>query len=135
MLLESQRVQSSSYATQTGIALCEKAQRVVHMLYLQFIWSSMNKYQDFSLLWCHVKHIKFFYFLRRFQCHTAEAAKLEAEVTKAQDTITAAQQLISQLDGEHTRWKAQVVWSIEVLICVLVREVLHIYSKKVSFTM
>ncbi|CAG6004611.1 unnamed protein product [Menidia menidia] len=44
----------------------------------------------------------------KFQCHTAEAAKLEAEVTKAQDTITAAQQLISQLDGEHTRWNAQM---------------------------
>ncbi|XP_029136209.2 dynein cytoplasmic 2 heavy chain 1 [Labrus bergylta] len=44
----------------------------------------------------------------KFQCHTTEAAKLEAEVTKAQDTITAAQQLISQLDGEHTRWNAQM---------------------------
>ncbi|XP_036005544.1 cytoplasmic dynein 2 heavy chain 1 isoform X1 [Fundulus heteroclitus] len=44
----------------------------------------------------------------KFQRHTAEAAKLEAEVTKAQDTITAAQQLISQLDGEHTRWNAQM---------------------------
>ncbi|KAM9852784.1 cytoplasmic dynein 2 heavy chain 1 isoform 4-T4 [Aulostomus maculatus] len=44
----------------------------------------------------------------KFQCHTAEAAKLEADVTKAQDTITAAQQLISQLDGEHTRWNAQM---------------------------
>ncbi|XP_058489722.1 dynein cytoplasmic 2 heavy chain 1 isoform X1 [Solea solea] len=44
----------------------------------------------------------------KFQCHTAEAAKLEAEVTKAQDTISAAQQLISQLDGEHTRWNTQM---------------------------
>ncbi|XP_034023634.1 cytoplasmic dynein 2 heavy chain 1 [Thalassophryne amazonica] len=44
----------------------------------------------------------------KFQCHTAEAAKLEAEVTKAQDTITAAQQLLSQLDGEHTRWNTQM---------------------------
>ncbi|XP_055023019.1 cytoplasmic dynein 2 heavy chain 1 [Boleophthalmus pectinirostris] len=44
----------------------------------------------------------------KFQCHTAEAAKLEAEVTKAQDTITAAEKLISQLDGEHTRWNAQM---------------------------
>ncbi|KAM4743047.1 cytoplasmic dynein 2 heavy chain 1 isoform 3-T4 [Anableps anableps] len=44
----------------------------------------------------------------KFQRHTTEAAKLEAEVTKAQDTITAAQQLISQLDGEHTRWNAQM---------------------------
>ncbi|XP_029026743.1 cytoplasmic dynein 2 heavy chain 1 isoform X2 [Betta splendens] len=44
----------------------------------------------------------------KFQCHTTEAAKLEAEVTKAQDTINAAQQLISQLDGEHTRWNTQM---------------------------
>uniref|UniRef100_A0AAV2J329 Cytoplasmic dynein 2 heavy chain 1 n=1 Tax=Knipowitschia caucasica TaxID=637954 RepID=A0AAV2J329_KNICA len=44
----------------------------------------------------------------KFQCHTAEATKLEAEVTKAQDTITAAEKLISQLDGEHTRWNAQM---------------------------
>ncbi|XP_034460809.1 cytoplasmic dynein 2 heavy chain 1 isoform X1 [Hippoglossus hippoglossus] len=44
----------------------------------------------------------------KFQCHTAEAAKLEAEVNKAQDTIAAAQQLISQLDGEHTRWNTQM---------------------------
>ncbi|XP_075905861.1 cytoplasmic dynein 2 heavy chain 1 [Nelusetta ayraudi] len=44
----------------------------------------------------------------KFQRHTTEAAKLEAEVSKAQDTITAAQQLISQLDGEHTRWNTQM---------------------------
>lgn len=50
-----------------------------------------------------------FFLSLRFQCHTAEAAKLEAEVTKAQETISAAQQLISQLDGEHTRWNIQVV--------------------------
>uniref|UniRef100_A0A8C9YIK3 Cytoplasmic dynein 2 heavy chain 1 n=1 Tax=Sander lucioperca TaxID=283035 RepID=A0A8C9YIK3_SANLU len=49
----------------------------------------------------------------KFQCHTTEAAKLEAEVTKAQDTITAAQQLISQLDREHTRWNAQVMSEIK----------------------
>ncbi|XP_077466766.1 cytoplasmic dynein 2 heavy chain 1 isoform X1 [Stigmatopora argus] len=45
----------------------------------------------------------------KFQCHTAEAAKLEAEVAKAQDTINAAQQLISQLDGEHKRWNTQML--------------------------
>ncbi|XP_056138994.1 cytoplasmic dynein 2 heavy chain 1 [Lampris incognitus] len=44
----------------------------------------------------------------KFQSCTTESAKLEAEVTKAQETITAAQQLISQLDGEHTRWNTQV---------------------------
>lgn len=46
--------------------------------------------------------------LFRFQLHMTEAAKLEAEVTNAQNTITAAQQLISQLDGEHRRWNSQV---------------------------
>lgn len=50
--------------------------------------------------------------LFRFQLHTTEAAKLEAEVTKAQNTITAAQQLISQLDGEHRRWNSQVGRSV-----------------------
>ncbi|KAJ7995299.1 hypothetical protein DPEC_G00243100 [Dallia pectoralis] len=44
----------------------------------------------------------------KFQCRTTEAAKLEAEVSKAQETIQAAEQLIHQLDGEHTRWNAQV---------------------------
>uniref|UniRef100_A0A4W5MUV0 Dynein heavy chain coiled coil stalk domain-containing protein n=1 Tax=Hucho hucho TaxID=62062 RepID=A0A4W5MUV0_9TELE len=44
----------------------------------------------------------------KFQSRTTEAAKLEAEVSKAQETIQAAEQLIHQLDGEHTRWNAQV---------------------------
>lgn len=52
--------------------------------------------------------------LFRFQLHTTEAAKLEAELTKAQNTITAAEQLISQLDGEHTRWNSQVGLSLSV---------------------
>lgn len=52
------------------------------------------------------------YILFRFQRHATEAAKLEAEVTKAQNIITAAEQLISQLDGEHMRWNSQVVISL-----------------------
>ncbi|XP_052360063.1 cytoplasmic dynein 2 heavy chain 1 isoform X2 [Oncorhynchus keta] len=44
----------------------------------------------------------------KFQSRTTEAAKLEAEVSKAQKTIQTAEQLIHQLDGEHTRWNAQV---------------------------
>ncbi|MBN3304013.1 DYHC2 protein, partial [Amia calva] len=44
----------------------------------------------------------------RFQSRTTEAAKLEAEVSKAQETIEAAEKLIHQLDGEHRRWNAQV---------------------------
>ncbi|XP_044933442.1 cytoplasmic dynein 2 heavy chain 1 isoform X4 [Mustela putorius furo] len=43
----------------------------------------------------------------KFQSRTSEAAKLEAEVSRAQETIQAAQVLISQLDREHKRWNAQ----------------------------
>lgn len=59
------------------------------------------------------------YILYRFQLHTTEAAKLEAEVTKAQNTITAAEQLISQLDGEHTRWNSQVDMSLNIFFLSL----------------
>ncbi|XP_062329494.1 dynein cytoplasmic 2 heavy chain 1 [Osmerus eperlanus] len=51
----------------------------------------------------------------KFQCRTTEAAKLEAEVSKAQETIQAAELLIHQLDGEHTRWNAQVAEITEEL--------------------
>ena len=73
------------------------------MIYCQYLWSIKCELTIYLLI-------------LRFQCYTTEAAKLEAEVTKAQDTITAAQQLISQLDGEHTRWNAQVVWCMSVLM-------------------
>ncbi|KAG2456324.1 DYHC2 protein, partial [Polypterus senegalus] len=43
----------------------------------------------------------------KFQLRTTEAAKLEAEVSKAQETIETAEKLIHQLDGEHKRWNAQ----------------------------
>ncbi|KAG7470921.1 hypothetical protein MATL_G00119020 [Megalops atlanticus] len=51
----------------------------------------------------------------KFQSRTTEAAKLEAEVSKAQETIQAAEKLIHQLDGEHTRWNAQVAEITEEL--------------------
>uniref|UniRef100_A0A4W3JMF3 Cytoplasmic dynein 2 heavy chain 1 n=1 Tax=Callorhinchus milii TaxID=7868 RepID=A0A4W3JMF3_CALMI len=51
----------------------------------------------------------------KFQTRTTEAAKLEAEVNKAQETIEAAEKLISQLDGEHRRWNAQVAEITEEL--------------------
>ncbi|XP_043928516.1 cytoplasmic dynein 2 heavy chain 1 isoform X1 [Protopterus annectens] len=51
----------------------------------------------------------------KFQTRTTEAAKLEAELSKAQETIEAAEKLISQLDGEHKRWNAQVVEIAEEL--------------------
>ncbi|XP_073719558.1 cytoplasmic dynein 2 heavy chain 1 [Misgurnus anguillicaudatus] len=44
----------------------------------------------------------------KFQCRTTEAAQLESEVSRAQETISAAEKLLQQLDGEHTRWTAQV---------------------------
>uniref|UniRef100_A0A9J7YQK8 Cytoplasmic dynein 2 heavy chain 1 n=1 Tax=Cyprinus carpio carpio TaxID=630221 RepID=A0A9J7YQK8_CYPCA len=44
----------------------------------------------------------------KFQCRTTEAAKLESEVSRAQETISAAEKLLQQLDGEHTRWTTQV---------------------------
>uniref|UniRef100_A0ABM5FWF4 Cytoplasmic dynein 2 heavy chain 1 n=2 Tax=Agamidae TaxID=81953 RepID=A0ABM5FWF4_9SAUR len=44
----------------------------------------------------------------KFQSRTSEAAKLEAEVAKAQETVKAAEILIKQLDREHKRWNAQV---------------------------
>uniref|UniRef100_G1NQJ1 Cytoplasmic dynein 2 heavy chain 1 n=1 Tax=Meleagris gallopavo TaxID=9103 RepID=G1NQJ1_MELGA len=45
----------------------------------------------------------------KFQSRTTEAAKLEAELSKAQNTLKAAEVLISQLDREHKRWNAQVI--------------------------
>ncbi|XP_068122972.1 cytoplasmic dynein 2 heavy chain 1 isoform X2 [Hyperolius riggenbachi] len=44
----------------------------------------------------------------KFQTRTAEAAKLEAELSRAQEIIQSAELLIGQLDGEHKRWNAQV---------------------------
>ncbi|XP_029458286.1 cytoplasmic dynein 2 heavy chain 1 [Rhinatrema bivittatum] len=51
----------------------------------------------------------------KFQTRTTEAAKLEAELTKAQEIIKAAEVLIHQLDGEHKRWNAQVAEITEEL--------------------
>ncbi|NXK72907.1 DYHC2 protein, partial [Amazona guildingii] len=44
----------------------------------------------------------------KFQSRTTEAAKLEAELNKAQKTLKAAEILINQLDREHKRWNIQV---------------------------
>ncbi|KAJ8280434.1 hypothetical protein GJAV_G00054510 [Gymnothorax javanicus] len=51
----------------------------------------------------------------KFQSRTTEAAKLEAEVSRAQETIQAAEKLIHQLDGEHKRWNSQVTEMTEEL--------------------
>ncbi|XP_041438616.1 cytoplasmic dynein 2 heavy chain 1 isoform X2 [Xenopus laevis] len=51
----------------------------------------------------------------KFQTRTTEAAKLEAELSKAQEVIQAAELLINQLDGENKRWNSQVVEITEQL--------------------
>ncbi|KAM9321467.1 cytoplasmic dynein 2 heavy chain 1 [Gastrophryne carolinensis] len=52
----------------------------------------------------------------KFQTRTTEAAKLEAELSRAQEIIQSAEQLINQLDGEHRRWNGQVEEITEELI-------------------
>ena len=37
-----------------------------------------------------------------------EAARLEADLKTAQDTLTQAQSLLGQLSGENDRWRQQV---------------------------
>ena len=37
-----------------------------------------------------------------------EAAKLKLELEKATETITAAENLVSKLEGEYMRWSSQV---------------------------
>ena len=48
---------------------------------------------------------------RKFEKTTTEAAKLKIELEKAQETITAAENLVGKLDGEYQRWSAQVMLS------------------------
>ena len=44
-----------------------------------------------------------------FEKTTTEAAKLKVELEKAQETIAAAENLVSKLEGEYERWSAQVI--------------------------
>lgn len=43
-----------------------------------------------------------------FEKFTTEAAKLKIELDKANETITAAENLVGKLDGEYIRWSEQV---------------------------
>ncbi|XP_033122293.1 cytoplasmic dynein 2 heavy chain 1-like, partial [Anneissia japonica] len=45
---------------------------------------------------------------RTFQQKTNEAAKLKMDLEKAQETISAAENLVGKLDGEYQRWSEQV---------------------------
>ena len=44
----------------------------------------------------------------RFELRTQEATQLKMELDKAQETIVAAETLVSKLDGEFNRWSGQV---------------------------
>lgn len=44
----------------------------------------------------------------KFEKTTTEAAKLKVELEKAQETITAAENLVGKLEGEYERWSGQV---------------------------
>ena len=44
----------------------------------------------------------------RFELRTQEATQLKMELEKAQETIQAAETLVSKLDGEFKRWSGQV---------------------------
>uniref|UniRef100_UPI00358EC9AE cytoplasmic dynein 2 heavy chain 1-like n=1 Tax=Myxine glutinosa TaxID=7769 RepID=UPI00358EC9AE len=44
----------------------------------------------------------------RFQTRTTEAASLELDLRRAQETISAAGSLVGQLDGEFQRWSTQI---------------------------
>ena len=45
---------------------------------------------------------------KTFEKTTTEAAKLRVELDKATETIDAAENLVGKLDGEYSRWSAQV---------------------------
>lgn len=44
----------------------------------------------------------------KFEKTTTEATRLKIDLDKATETITAAENLVGKLDGEFTRWSAQV---------------------------
>jgi dynein heavy chain 2 len=45
---------------------------------------------------------------QRFENLTKEAAELKIKLDKENETIQAAETLVSKLDGEHQRWNQQV---------------------------
>ena len=52
--------------------------------------------------------------LIRFELRTQEATQLKMELDKAQETIQAAETLVSKLDGEFKRWSGQVQCTITI---------------------
>ena len=55
----------------------------------------------------------------KFQKTTTEAAKLKIELEKAEETITAAENLVGKLEGEYERWNGQV--SLQKLVLMKVQ--------------
>ncbi len=47
-----------------------------------------------------------------FEKTTTEAAKLKVDLEKAQETITAAENLVGKLEGEYQRWSSQVSFKL-----------------------
>ena len=54
------------------------------------------------------------FLLIRFELRTQEATQLKMELDKAQETIQAAETLVSKLDGEFKRWSGQVRCTITI---------------------
>ena len=54
------------------------------------------------------------FLLIRFELRTQEATQLKMELDKAQETIQAAETLVSKLDGEFKRWSGQVGCTITI---------------------
>ena len=54
------------------------------------------------------------FLLIRFELRTQEATQLKMELDKAQETIQAAETLVSKLDGEFKRWSGQVRSTITI---------------------
>ena len=52
----------------------------------------------------------------RFELRTQEATQLKMELDKAQETIQAAETLVSKLDGEFKRWSGQVLCIITIRV-------------------
>ena len=54
------------------------------------------------------------FLLIRFELRTQEATQLKMELDKAQETIQAAETLVSKLDGEFKRWSGQVRSTVSI---------------------
>lgn len=48
----------------------------------------------------------------RFETFTKEAAELKIKLDKENETIQAAETLVSKLDGEYQRWNQQVIYNL-----------------------